>query len=145
MLGPRTCIYEMTGGPREGRGGAVRDAMRAAATGCRTCAILLGFSDGTAQDVKGTATVAHKGQSMLEEVWALSDELSSVPATTIFIPPALVQTICVSVGFKMGEAMAAPMNNANHTSTQRAIVLCVATLSMWRIIAEAKSLFSQAP
>ena len=119
--------------------------MSAAATGCNACAKLLGFSVVFAQEVRGTATVAHKGQSMLAELWALSDEMSSVPATTIFIPPALVHTICVSVGFKMGDAMATPMNNANHTSTQRAVILCVAALNMWRIIAEANSLFSQTP
>ena len=121
----------------------MRDAMSAAATGCNACAKLLGFSGVFVQEVRGTATVAHKGQSMLAELWALSDEMSSVPATTIFIPPALVHTICVSVGFKMGDAMATPMNNANHTSTQRAVILCVAALNMWRIIAEANSLFSQ--
>jgi len=106
---------------------------------------MLGFSVVFAQDVNGTATAAHRGQSMLLDIGALSDELSSVPATTIFIPPALVQTICVSVGFRMGDAMARPMNKANHTSTQRAVILCVATLNMWRIIAEAISLFSQTP
>ncbi len=86
---------------------------------------------------------------MLVAAWALSAALSEAsafaPETTIFMPPALEQTICVSVGFKMGDAMATPMNNANHTNTRRANDLCVAALNMWRIIAEANPLFSQAP
>jgi hypothetical protein len=44
----------------------------------------------------------------------------------------------------MGDAMATPMNNANHTSTKRAKNLCVAAFVMWRIIAQANFLFSQA-
>jgi hypothetical protein len=75
----------------------------------------------------------------------LSEALSVEPDTTTLMPPALEHTICVSVGFKMGEAMATPMNNANHTNTRRANDLCVAALNMWRIIAEANPLFSQAP
>jgi len=86
---------------------------------------------------------------MLVAAWALSESLSEAsafaPETTIFMPPALEQTICVSVGFKMGDAMATPMNNANHTNTRRAMDWCVAALNMWRIIAEANLLFSQAP
>jgi hypothetical protein len=39
---------------------------------------------------------------------------------TIFIPPELEQTIWVSVGLKMGDATATPMNKANQTSTRRA-------------------------
>ena len=95
--------------------------MSAAATGCNACASLLGFSNEIVQVNNGTATGAHKGQSMLVPIGVLSKALSSEPATTIFIPPALVQTICVSVGFRMGDAMATPMNSANHTNTQRAI------------------------
>ena len=86
---------------------------------------------------------------MLVAAWALSEALSEAsafaPETTIFMPPALEQTICVSVGLKMGDAMATPRNNANHTNTRRANDLCVAALNMWRIIAEADPLFSQAP
>ena len=119
--------------------------MMAAAIGCRTCANLLGFSVGTVHDISGTATGAHNGQSMFALDAAASEVLSNKSDTTIFIPPELVQTICVSVGFKMGDAMATPMNNANHTNTSRANDLCVAALNMWRIIAEANPLFSQAP
>jgi hypothetical protein len=108
--------------------------------GWSACANLLGFSNGTEQDAKGAGTVAHKGQSMFVLFAALSDESSVEPDTTTFMPPALEHTICVSVGFKMGEAMATPMNNANHTNTRRAIDLCVVALNMCRIIAEANSL-----
>ncbi len=83
---------------------------------------------------------------MLVAVWALSEALSkalsSAPETTIFMPPELEQTICVSVGFKMGDAMATPMNNANHTNTRRAMDWCEVALNMCRIIAEANPLFS---
>ena len=86
---------------------------------------------------------------MFVAAWALSEALSEAsafaPETTIFIPPEVVQTICVSVGFNMGDAMATPKNNANHTSTKRAKDLCVAAFVMWRIIAQANSLFSQVP
>ena len=119
--------------------------MSAAAIGCRECANGLAWSKATERDCNGTNTGAHNGQSMLVAAWALSDELSSAPNTTIFIPPELVQTNCVSVGFNMGDAMATPMNNANHTSTKRAKDLCVAAFVMWRIIAQANSLFSQVP
>jgi hypothetical protein len=119
--------------------------MMAAAIGCRTCANLLGFSVGTVHDTSGTVTGAHNGQSMFALDAAASEVLSNKSDTTIFIPPELVQTICVSVGFNMGDAMATPMNNANHTSTKRAKDLCVAAFVMWRIIAQANSLFSQVP
>ena len=57
------------------------------------------------------------------------------PDTTIFMPPAVVQTICVSVGFTMGDAMATPKNKANHTSTSRAKDWWVAALIMCHIMA----------
>ena len=79
------------------------------------------------------ATEAHKGQSMLVAVLASAPSLSIV---TIFMPPVVLHTICVSVGCTMGAAMAAPMNKANHTSTKRAMNLWFCTLNMWRIIAE---------
>ena len=69
----------------------------------------------------------------------LGAPLASAPSwleDSIFMPPALVQTICVSVGLKMGEAMAAPMNSANHTSTRRAMSLWFLELNMSRIIVE---------
>jgi hypothetical protein len=52
------------------------------------------------------------------------------------MPPALEQTIWVSVGFRMGDAMATPMKSANHTSTKRAMNLWLVALVMWRIITE---------
>ena len=51
---------------------------------------------------------------------ATLDSSPCSPDTTIFMPPAVVQTICVSVGFTMGDAMATPMKKANHTNTSRA-------------------------
>ena len=67
---------------------------------------------------------------------ASAPSVPSSPEVTIFMPPALEHTIWVSVGFKMGDAMATPMNSANHTSTSRAINLWVTALDMYRIIAE---------
>ena len=61
------------------------------------------------------------------------------PEATIFIPPALEHTIWVSVGFKIGEAMATPINSANQTSTMRAKSLWLVALVMRQIIAELSS------
>jgi hypothetical protein len=74
---------------------------------------------------------------MFDVNFASAPSVPSSPETTIFMPPALEHTIWVSVGLKMGDAMATPMNNANHTSTRRAINLWFARLNMYRIIAEA--------
>lgn len=73
---------------------------------------------------------------MLTVNLASAPSVPSSPEATIFMPPALEHTIWVSVGFKMGDAMATPMNSANHTSTRRAISLWVTDLYMFRIIAE---------
>ena len=54
---------------------------------------------------------------MLVVAWASTP---SSPEATIFMPPALEHTIWVSVGFKMGDAMATPMNSANQTRTSLA-------------------------
>jgi hypothetical protein len=107
--------------------------MMAAATGCSEWARGLAWSNVVAPDCKGTTTGAHRGQSMLAVNLASAP---SSPEGTIFMPPALEHTIWVSVGFKMGDAMATPMKSANHTSTRRAINLWVAALYMFRIIAE---------
>jgi hypothetical protein len=60
----------------------------------------------------------------------------SSPEATIFMPPALEHTSWVSVGLKMGDAMATPMNNANQTNTKRAVNLWFEALNMCRIMAE---------
>jgi hypothetical protein len=54
------------------------------------------------------------------------------------MPPALEHTIWVSVGLKMGDAMATPMNKANQTNTKRAVNLWFKALNMCRIMAEEK-------
>jgi hypothetical protein len=126
-------FQEIKGGPREGSGGAVSEATSAAATGCKRCANGLTFSSPTAQESTFKTTVVHNGQSIL--VVSLASTPSS-PKATIFIPPALEHTIWVSVGFKMGDAMATPMKSANHNSTKRAINLWLVAVDMYRIIAE---------
>ena len=91
--------------------------MCAAATGCRAWAKGLRFSSGAVQAGNTGATGEHKGQSMLV---ATGESPPSWLELTIFIPPELEQTIWVSVGLKMGDATATPMNEANQTSTRRA-------------------------
>jgi hypothetical protein len=91
--------------------------MSAAATGCRAYAKGLAFSRGAVQAGNTGATGEHKGQSMLV---ATGESPPSWLELTIFIPPELEQTIWVSVGLKMGDATATPMNKANQTSTRRA-------------------------
>ena len=54
------------------------------------------------------------------------------------MPPELEQTIWISVGFKMGDAMATPMNKANQTRTSLARIRCVSALNMLHIMAETK-------
>jgi hypothetical protein len=70
---------------------------------------------------------------------ACNESAASSPEATIFMPPALEHTICVSVGFKIGEAMATPINSANQTSTRRAKSLWLVALDMRQIIAELSS------
>jgi len=67
----------------------------------------------------------------------LASALSS-PEATIFMPPALEHTIWVSVGFKMGDAMAKPTNKANQTRTSLAKNRCVCALNMNEIMSETK-------
>jgi hypothetical protein len=71
----------------------------------------------------------------------LAENLASTPSSpevTIFMPPALEHTIWVSVGFKMGEAMATPTNKANQTRTSLARNRCVSALYMLSIMSETK-------
>jgi len=63
----------------------------------------------------GATSDAHKGQS---SVW-LDAVLSSSPCTTSFMLPVLVHTKSMAWGLTMGDAMATPTDNANHTSTRR--------------------------
>jgi hypothetical protein len=85
-----TTFQEIKGGPREGSGGAVSEATSAAATGCKRWAKGLTFSSPTEREAAGSTTGAHKGQSMLVVAWASTP---SSPEATIFMPPALEQTI----------------------------------------------------
>jgi hypothetical protein len=64
----------------------------------------------------GATSDAHKGQS---SVWLEAAVLSSSPCTTSFMLPVLVHTKSMAWGLTMGDAMATPTDNANHTSTRR--------------------------
>ena len=71
-------------------------------------------------DGGGAVTEMHKGQSMgLDSLTSPSVS----PASTIFMPPSLVQTICRLLGLTSVETMAEPRNSANHTSTRLAMSL----------------------
>lgn len=129
------------GGPREGKGGAVADAMCAAAIGCRACAKAESFSKYAVKGGGGAHTEAHSGQSMLAK--ALSPS-SSPLASTIFIKPPDAQIICMPSGLMMVEAIAEPKNKANHTNTSLAMSLDVRRFCMLAIMAKNKA-FSKSP
>ena len=63
----------------------------------------------------GALMEAHKGQS---SVW-LDAAASSSLCTTSFMLPVLVQTRSMPCGLTTGDAIATPIDNANHTSTRR--------------------------
>ena len=102
---------------------------------CSACARGDGFKNKNLLAGPGPAAAAHKGQSM--PVDTLMSAPSS-PAMTSFIPPAAEQTICMSAGWTMGEAVATPMKNANQTSTRRAAVLVFLNAFMEEIISDEK-------
>jgi len=63
----------------------------------------------------GALMDAHNGQS---SVW-LEAATSSSPGITNFMLPVLVQTRSMPCGLTTGDAIATPIDNANHTSTRR--------------------------
>jgi hypothetical protein len=103
------------GGPREGSGGAVMAAMCAAGIGCMAWAKGKGCVNDVLIAGGGALMEAHKGQS---SVW-LDADASSSPCTTSFMLPVLEQTKSMPCGLTMGDAIATPTDNANHTSTRR--------------------------
>ena len=52
---------------------------------------------------------------------------------TSFMPPMALQTIWVLLVLTSGDAMAAPRNNANHTSTKRVIQRALRRACMVRL------------
>jgi hypothetical protein len=115
------------GGPRDGSGGAVADAMRATAIGCRACARGEGFWKFVASSEGGAVTDAHRGQSMLDEALGCP---SSPFVSTNFMPPPDTQIICTSPGLMIVVAMAEPKKNANQTNTSLAMNLDVRRVCM---------------
>ncbi len=95
-------------------------AMCAAARGCKAWAKGEGCVSELLSAGDGALMEAHKGQS---SVWleAATPSPSPLfwPCTTSFILPVLVQTKSITCGLTTGEAMATPIDNANHTSTKR--------------------------
>ena len=90
-------------------------AMRAASMGSNAKERGEGWVNVVLNSGGGAVMEEHKGQSIV-----LADATpSSSPCTTSFIEPALVQTMSIPWGLRTGEAMATPIDNANHTSTRR--------------------------
>jgi hypothetical protein len=83
------------GGPREGRGGATRDAMCAATAGNSAWERGEGCVNAVFNADGGAPMVTHKGQSKVGEAEV---ELSSSPCTTNFILPVLVHTMSIALG-----------------------------------------------
>ena len=83
------------GGPREGSGGAVRDAMCAATEGNNACERGEGCDSAVFNAGGGALMLAHKGQSKVDEAEV---ELSSSPCTTNFMLPVLVHTMSIALG-----------------------------------------------
>ena len=79
---------------------------------------------------------AHSGQS---SVWVLVAgvvlALPSASLLMILMAPEPEQMSCRDCGFTMGDAMATPMDNANHTSTRRAMKWALRSVCMVEIIA----------
>lgn len=111
---------EAAGGPREGRGGAVRAAIWAAAMGCRACSSAEGLMERELECEGGDATEAHSGQSIVADTFTSPPSPST---STIFIPPPAEQTICMLPGLITVEATAEPRNSANQASTRPTISL----------------------
>ncbi len=123
---------ERRGGPREGRGGAVVDAMCAALRGCRACASGERGSNCADAVLGGADTEAHTGQSMLAPGFVTSP---SALVSTNFMPPPAAQMICMLPGWMLGEAIAAPRNNTNQASTRLAMAWVfrrVCIIERWR-------------
>ena len=90
-------------------------AMRAASMGSNAKERGEGWVNVVLNSGGGAVMEEHKGQSIV-----LADAtLSSSPCTTSFIMPVPVHTMSIALGLTMGDAMATPIDNANHTSTRR--------------------------
>ena len=80
---------------------------------------------------------AHREQS---RVW-LDAVASSSPCTTSFMLPVLVQTKSMPCGLTMGDAMATPTDNANHTSTRRVSWMAWRKRVIFQIMSDAINIF----
>ena len=107
---------QSTGGPREGSGGAVVDAIWAAAVACRAWERGETGAACTELGAGGKATGMHKAQSIVP--W-LGTALSVPSTATSLSMPPLVQTSSVDLGATKEDAIATPKDKANHTSTKR--------------------------
>ena len=83
------------GGPREGSGGAVREAMCAAAESNNACERGEGCVSAVFNAGGGALMLAHKGQSKVDEAKV---EPSSSPWRTNFMLPVLLHTISIALG-----------------------------------------------
>ena len=110
---------ELRGGPRAGKGAAVRTAMCASATGCRTCVINRGAGSRRRDSGGGAAPprCTHSGQS---SIWLRCSCVPSSVSTRSLTSPAPEQTSCTGCGLTNGDAVATPMDKANHASIKQA-------------------------
>ena len=107
-----------TGGPREGKGGAVRASSKASGKACTmyarascTCAKAATVGGGNA----GVAW-AHRGHSML----LLTGVASPSPCTTNFMMPMAEHTTSMVLGCSVAAKTETPTNSTYQASTQRA-------------------------
>ena len=108
------------GGPREGIGGAVIDAMCADAMRCSAWASGDGEACGRLADGGGAATALHIGQSMpLAMVSAWPDSSSTI---TIFMMPMPVHTDWIDAGLTSEVKTETARNKTNHASARPVMV-----------------------
>jgi hypothetical protein len=107
---------ESEGGPRAGMGAAVDAAMCAAAMGRTAWASGMSMGKSSVGVTGGAPASMHSGQSM----WpAPSSCAPSSVCTMALTEPVAEHTSSIACGCTTGEAMAAPRDSANHSSTQR--------------------------
>ena len=68
LLAQTSSEFQSAGGPREGKGGAVAEAICAAAIGCRACDKAEGLTKAVDGVAKGNAANMHMAQSGIESL-----------------------------------------------------------------------------
>src|SRR5437899_1959240 len=114
-----TDVQRENGSPRAGGGAEVIAATGAAGMLRRNLdSGWAGSTVGCANGGGGAFSLMHSGHSSV--CAEICCPAPSSDFTTRFTAPALEQTSFIACGRTIGEAIAAPMDSANHTGTQRA-------------------------